>query len=377
MIKLAVARLALLAATCSALGACSDSGADPDPNPNPDPDPDPDPLPESLGRVWTPTASEPAVSGVPCPSLTCVGLSDPSIVRAADGALLAWFTSGGVVLEGDTPVLFGPHIVHARRARDGEPFVLEPEPVVEAAPIGAWDRHVETVTVVRDPGGEGYQMFYMGYEAQPGDSNFIAGGFPYQRTAIGRMGPLDAEGRQWQRQPEPIYRPEPDGWDGVFVTGTSVLIGPDGVWRLYYSGAGTTVGVGLLTSNDGVTWEPSPDNPVFERELGAWDEATIEPTVRYFGGKYWMWYAGYVEPLGDDTRIAIGLATSDDGVHWQREPDNPVLEPGATGTWNDLRVLSPEVLVEEDGSLLMAAYGCNERSQCREGEMAVGLWQSR
>ena len=134
----------------------------------------------------------------------------------------------------------------------------------------------------------------------------------------------------------------------MFLTGPSLARGPDGTWRIWYTGAGTTVGIGLLTSPDGVTWTPHPANPVFERRLGQWDEATLEPCVRWLRGQWWMWYSGYREPLGNATRIGIGLAVSDDGVHWTRVGDGPVLGPGAAGTWNDLRVLSPDVIVEPE-----------------------------
>ncbi len=335
--------------------------------------------PETLGVVWTPESATPVLTGRACPSFDCVGTSDPSLLRADDGALLAFVTTGGILAAGDGGfVVKGPVIARARRP-DGGAFAFDPPDrgVVETAPVGAWDRHVETVSVVRDPKTSALAMFYMGYEAQPGDPNFVPGGFHYQKTAIGRMAAQDPDGTTWQRGAAPIYRPAPGSWDAVFVTGTSVVIGPDGVWRLYYSGAGTTVGVGLLTSTDGITWQPHAQNPVFERDLGAWDQATIEPSVRWFGGRYWMFYSGYREPLDETTRIAIGLATSTDGVRWERHPASPVLGPGAAGTWNDLRVLSADVMLEDDGSLLLAAYGCDARDKCENGKLSVGLWRSR
>jgi hypothetical protein len=186
---------------------------------------------------------------------------------------------------------------------------------------------------------------------------------------------LDSVGTQWSRPAAPIYRPAPGAWDGVLVTGPSAARGPGGEWRLYYTGAGTTIGVGLLLSADGVTWTPHPANPVFERRLGAWDEAVLEPCVRYLRGRWWMWYSGYREPLADDTRIGIGLAVSDDGVSWTRVGEGPVLPPGPAGTWYAHRVLAPDVIEEPDGSLLMAAYG---QTRADVGVIAgrIGFWRS-
>jgi len=124
----------------------------------------------------------------------------------------------------------------------------------------------------------------------------------------------------------------------------------------------------------GVVWSPDPGNPVLERDLSSWDQAVIEPCVRFIDGRYLMWYSGYLEPLGDATAIAIGLATSPDGVVWERHPQNPILRPGAAGAWNDLRVLSTDVLVETDGSLLLAAYGSSRAAS--GADIAIGLWRS-
>ncbi len=76
---------------------------------------------------------------------------------------------------------------------------------------------------------------------------------------------------------------------------------------------------------------------------------------RYFGGRYWLWYSGYRNPLQPTTSIAIGVATSDDGMHWTPYAKNPVIKPGPAGSWNDLRILAPDVIVEPDGSLLMVS----------------------
>lgn len=89
-----------------------------------------------------------------------------------------------------------------------------------------------------------------------------------------------------------------------------------------------------------------------------------------------MWYSGFRSALTKDTAIAIGLATSDDGVHWTRQADNPILRPGAKGRWNDMRVLAPDVLVQPDGSLLMAAYGMS-REDIGKSAGSIGLWRSR
>lgn len=258
----------------------------------------------------------------------------------------------------------GPVVARAV-ATSGLTFDWSPAaPVIGIAAAGTWDQFVETPSVSWDSTSARWRMFYLGYR----DSGFV-------EPAIGMMFSNDSSGTQWTRPATPIYRPTPGQWDGVFVTGPCGVRGPDGVWRVYYTGAGTTVGIGLLTSPDGVTWTPHPGNPVFERRLGAWDESVLEPCVRYVDGQWHLWYSGFTEPLGPDTRIAIGHAVSIDGVSWTRDPDRPVLSPGSAGSWNDLRVLSGDVLPRTDGTLLMAAYGY---SYAASGTTVgwIGLWES-
>ncbi|MGO8701482.1 MAG: hypothetical protein ACLQVY_27675 [Limisphaerales bacterium] len=134
----------------------------------------------------------------------------------------------------------------------------------------------------------------------------------------------------------------------------------------------------MLTSTNGVTWAAHGNSPVLEVEPGKWDSQILEQGVLYARGKYWLWYSGLDSPLSDRTIIAIGLATSDDGVRWSRYPHNPVLSPGAKGSWNDARVLAPDVIVEPDGTLLMSAYGQSKQDiKENSSSSSIGFWRSR
>ncbi|NBC85364.1 MAG: hypothetical protein GVY25_04145 [Bacteroidetes bacterium] len=74
--------------------------------------------------------------------------------------------------------------------------------------------------------------------------------------------------------------------------------------------------------------------------------------------------------------MSIGLAVSDDGIRWSRDESNPVIEPGRAGAWNGLRVVSPSVRVEDDGSLVMAVHG-QSREDARGAVLGrVGLYRA-
>jgi len=322
------------------------------------PDPDSIPLEEVLGVVWEELPGNPLLPIPPCPDWHCLGLTDPAVHSLPNGGYQLWFSTGGD--------LGGP-VVGRGLLDESLAFRLEPGdgPVLELRD-GRWDRYRETVDARWDPEAGRWTLWYLGYETSFFDD-----------PAFGQIRSVDVEGVVWKESVAPIYRPAPEAWDHAFITSPHFLEMPDGEWRLYYAGAGTTIGIGILRSfNRGESWEPHPDNPVFERDLEGWDQGILHGMVRRVGGRYLMWYSGYQEPLDlDATPIYVGLAISDDGIQWQRSPHNPVLGPGSSGSWNDLRVVSPYVVQEEDGSLLLFAHG-QSRADIGRSLGLLGVWRS-
>ena len=64
-------------------------------------------------------------------------------------------------------------------------------------------------------------MWYLGYADRSGPTGFL-------RPALGQMVSEDAEGTRWRRPAAPIYRPPSSAWDGLLVSGPTVVRGPDG-----------------------------------------------------------------------------------------------------------------------------------------------------
>ena len=127
---------------------------------------------------------------------------------------------------------------------------------------------------------------------------------------------------------------------------THIIKKDDGTYILYNGGLyvdyskdkyNTTDGDHVLvyTSNDGVRWHRNLDAPAFYLggELGAnddwWTGNTIEPEVVYVNGTYYMyWQCENYTHLEDGTLIGhdkIGVATSTDGLHFERKTDSPVI----------------------------------------------------
>lgn len=85
-----------------------------------------------------------------------------------------------------------------------------------------------------------------------------------------------------------------------------------------------------------VDFVPYRENPVFAGTGGdTWDAKIRERGwILREGDQYYLWYTGYNDARSD--RHLLGYATSPDGLHWTRWPDNPIF----TRTWiEDVQVV--------------------------------------
>lgn len=125
-------------------------------------------------------------------------------------------------------------------------------------------------------------------------------------------------------------------WDRQIRERGWILI-EDGVWRLYYTGYNDSVSsykyLGLATSRDGIHWERYPGNPIYDR---GWVE---DVCVVKRNGTYYM----FAEGKGDTAH----MLTSPDGLHWTEQGNLDIrltngkpISPGPYGT--------PTVWIEGD-----------------------------
>jgi hypothetical protein len=121
-------------------------------------------------------------------------------------------------------------------------------------------------------------------------------------------------------------------------------------FHLYYEGGATGVGdlqVGHATSTDGLTWTKDPENPVLgPGAAGEWDDgATWDPFVLYEDGVFKMWYGG--ERAGHRD-FQCGYATSTDGVHFEKQ--------GKIGTVPDGEMADMHVVHDRDAGRYVMYY---------------------
>jgi hypothetical protein len=130
----------------------------------------------------------------------------------------------------------------------------------------------------------------------------------------------------WKIYPNnPVLQPGAKGeWDsGALGSMTVVKVGS--VFHMYYEAWGAignsltdynTLQIGHATSRDGVHWTKDPANPVLPKGTGNdWDrDGTWDPFIIYEDGEFKMWYGGGIDPHCD-----WGYAVSTDGVHFLKK----------------------------------------------------------
>jgi predicted GH43/DUF377 family glycosyl hydrolase len=139
----------------------------------------------------------------------------------------------------------------------------------------------------------------------------------------------------------------PGSWDDEGV-GFPCVIFENDTFHMWYSGYnGTDLNIGYATSLDGIYWEKDTvNNPVLTHgQPPDWDAYEIyTPMVVKVDNVYHMWYSG----AAIDDQDNIGHATSSDRVHWDEDPENPVILRGEPQSWDMQWVVTPFVIFQSD-----------------------------
>lgn len=174
------------------------------------------------------------------------------------------------------------------------------------------------------------------------------------------------DGIHWS-EPVLVIQPRPEtGWEDDINRGTIVY--KDGFYQMWYSGQTTggvemesdewteayleastnesgTSAIGYATSEDGVNWQRYDEPVILPSE--DWEmQSLMCPSVIWDEEEeiYKMWYCG-----GEWFEPnAIGYATSKDGVHWEKYSGNPMYTANPENIWERARVAGPHVVKRND-----------------------------
>jgi hypothetical protein len=128
-----------------------------------------------------------------------------------------------------------------------------------------------------------------------------------------------------------LSKGSPGSWDDTYVIGSHIAV-KNGIYYMFYAGNGGAGNeVGLATSQDGVHWEKSGGNPVIRNDAMGVNTSTIGPVgVEVVDGEFYM-----VLKVNNSTgEPTYNLLTSTNGVSWSFYDRNPILTRGGSGTWN-------------------------------------------
>lgn len=223
-------------------------------------------------------------------------------------------------------------------------FETQPDPVLPRGPAGSWDA-VDTLnpSVVRHHNK--YFNFYSGFDGKTWHTGLA----------------LSTDGIHWERQGR-ILSPDPATWEGDYIAanGHALHIGND---FFYWYQAGIPPRIGLARSPDGRQWSKLP-RPVLEPgPYRSFDERGVaDPYVIRAGRDYYLFY------LGQDraARQRLGVARSPDGISWTRLRDNPILELGPFGAFDENGLGEPAVWAQ-DGAYWMLYTGRDRHENRRLG----------
>ena len=164
----------------------------------------------------------------------------------------------------------------------------------------------------------------------------------------------------WTLAASPSLVPTTGGWDAAGLADPDAILVDSEYHVVYTGGAGLGRGIGhatgssieALSRSGNEELEGGTDGAVLLPTGGGFDSVSVgSPALVRRGdtGEFLLWYSGHADAGFDGSAgtvpagLAIGLARSDDGVHYVRTDQGiggtaQVLEPGPAGSWDSQAV---------------------------------------
>ena len=167
---------------------------------------------------------------------------------------------------------------------------------------------------------------------------------------------VSTDGITWRREPDiPVLEAgEPGAWDDAGVAAGSVIRMPvDGRTRyaMYFSGrtpAGGWPGIGIAHSDDGIHWEKQPERILAVEEYPGLKYLALADVIQTSTGRWLMHCEGWIEEHG----WSICQAESNDGFAWRPTQRKPILHPRDI-PWGGRHVANPKCLEIADGHFVL------------------------
>lgn len=160
----------------------------------------------------------------------------------------------------------------------------------------------------------------------------------------------------------PILQPS-TGFESKSVYNPTVIV-ENGKFSMLYRAEGEDTGqgaIGLAFSEDGIHFERYANNPVMVREYDYEKEGVEDPRIVKFGDTYYLTYTA----IGSRTSGNICIATSKDLIEWDKK--GSILQP-RSDTWNSYQIKAGAIVPEKiNGKYVMYLQGEAEVWKTRVG----------
>ena len=122
------------------------------------------------------------------------------------------------------------------------------------------------------------------------------------------------------------------------------------------------LGVATAPSNTDFSrddWTQAVDSSILSPEL-PWEGKCVEgASIVNKGGKLYMFYAGAY----NNSPQQIGVAMSQDGIHWERLFSEPFVPNGKQGEWNSSESGHPHLFLDKNGRTYLFYQGNNDHGK--------------
>ena len=161
------------------------------------------------------------------------------------------------------------------------------------------------------------------------------------------------DGIHWEEPVVTLDLSEANAWENN-LNRNCVIPDPKGDgYLMWYTGQwwderGGSSKIGLARSEDGIHFVRCGKEPVLVPEADFEGASVMNPFVMYEDGRFRMWYAAgeTYEPN------VICYAESDDGIHWEKYVQNPIFSCNPEKEYEQNRIGACQVLHEEGGYLM-------------------------
>lgn len=235
-------------------------------------------------------------------------------------------------------------------SNDGLTWQLNSDnPVLKAGQPGSWDDYTVGLGYIFKEDGI-YKLYYAGMQ-EPHTG----------KRQIGYATSVD--GIHWNKYAEPVLL----STSSQYFLGVHAILKISGLYYMYYEASPEndyTFNLNLATSSDGIHWTKYENNPILIPDQ-TWENGSIGyATIVQNENEYKMTYSS-------NAQNAVGMAYSNDGIHWSKNDTNPVFQLSDVSNGWCTKISYPfSVMINNEYRIYYSGYGNDSQFH-----LGVAFWK--